>query len=435
MTKLLIRAGKEPYKPIGPETTLVKNTLGTNSGNMLFSHSVFRTLSTEGTTLVANEFKIDLSKADQVSEEYDAFVVPMASAFRLSFEKSLNQHTDFIKKLKIPVIVVGVGAQSTLDYDSARLKPIDASVKRFVSTVLNRSASIGVRGEFTAQYVCDLGFSPNDVDIIGCPSMFLDGPNLRIEKKAPTLTPSAKVAINISPYVKEMGDVLAVNEAKYPGLVYIPQDEQTLKYMVWGEAYGTRGTPDKNPVHLSHTMFCADKVRAFIDLGTWLSYLQDFDFAFGTRIHGNVAALLAGVPSFVIAHDSRTLELAKYHEIPHRRLPDLTPGIDAAELYAEANYDALNRGHQTRFERFTGFLNKNGLSHVYAAGQTSRVFDTKLREGVFPAALRPLLTTDSAALAERIRWLRATHDQSIKNLTKRVRVLEVALKELARPSV
>ena len=54
----------------------------------------------------------------------------------------------------------------------------------------------------------------------------------------------------------------------------------------------------------------------FLDPWTWMDYLAGFDFAFGTRIHGTITALVSGTPGYLFAHDSRTLELARYFDDP-----------------------------------------------------------------------------------------------------------------------
>ena len=83
------------------------------------------------------------------------------------------------------------------------------------------------------------------------------------------------------------------------------------------------GTPDSLlPVHPSHPFFREDRTRFYVDPWPWIDDLRDFDFSFGTRIHGTIAALLAGTPAVVLAHDSRTLELARYFDIPHRLMRD-----------------------------------------------------------------------------------------------------------------
>ena len=55
---------------------------------------------------------------ERANSEFDVFVVPMANAFRADFVDSLDRLTDFIERLTIPVVVVGVGAQSSTGYDT-----------------------------------------------------------------------------------------------------------------------------------------------------------------------------------------------------------------------------------------------------------------------------------------------------------------------------
>lgn len=70
----------------------------------------------------------------------------------------------------------------------------------------------------------------------------------------------------------------------------------------------------------------------------------------------------------MLAHDSRTLELARYFDIPYRLLEGATPNLDAADLYAEANYSRLMAGHRARWDAFAAFMAKHGLTHASAAG-------------------------------------------------------------------
>lgn len=86
-----------------------------------------------------------------------------------------------------------------------------------------------MRGEFTAEYLNGLGIK--DVEVIGCPSMFLHGPDLSVEKRLETLGTDANIAINISPYVEEVGETVMSNYRKYPNLVYIAQDRPTLQLL------------------------------------------------------------------------------------------------------------------------------------------------------------------------------------------------------------
>lgn len=259
-------------------------------------------------------------------------------------------------------------------------------MKAFVAAVLDRAPSIGVRGEFSQSYLRSLGF--RDVEVIGCPSMFLNGDSLQVAKNNDSLTPMARVAINLSPDVPGLGRLVAAHLESYPKLVYIPQDLDSLALLLLGDTPLGGGNEDF-PLSLSHPLFRQDRVRFFIDAWPWIDYLRDFDFAFGTRIHGNIAALLAGTPAYVLAHDSRTLELARYFQIPHRRADPLPALLDPAELYAEADFTPLLAHHAARFATFAAFLERHGLRHVYMASQSPRAFDERVRATHYPPSVTP----------------------------------------------
>jgi hypothetical protein len=387
VTSILLRAAKDPFEVLSPEETLIRDAIATNSGNLIFQAASYKILATRGATVTADRLRIDPHDADTINEEYDAYVIPLANAFRLSYQRPLDLTTRLIKRLRIPVTVLGVGAQSGRGSDRVeRLQPIEGSVRAFCAAVLDRSPSIGVRGEWTYDYLRGLGF--RDVEVIGCPSMFFHGGRMAIEKRAPTLESDADLAINVTPYVKRMGKVVMSHHARYPNLRYIAQDLATLELLLWGEPRGVAGT-GRMPFHTQHPLFLEDKVRLFVDPWPWFKALSTADFAFGSRIHGNIAALVAGTPSYVLAHDSRTMELARYFQIPHRRMRDFATGTDAAELYAEADYTALNQGHPARFATFTEFLARHGLDHVFADGEDPTWFDRRAEETNYPPGVGP----------------------------------------------
>ena len=144
----------------------------------------------------------------------------------------------------------------------------------------------------------------------------------------------------------------------------------------------------------------------FVDPWTWMAYLAGFDFAFGTRIHGNITALISGTPGYLFAHDSRTLELARYFDIPHRLMKDVPADVDAAQLYAEADYTALNAGHKARYERIRAFLARHDLGQrVRRRGQRDPVRRAGPRDGV-PAGGPTGRGLFPEELLTRVQWLR-----------------------------
>jgi hypothetical protein len=191
-------------------------------------------------------------------------------------------------------------------------------------------------------------------------------------------------------YIDFGGDTLIEQPLldRYPNLEYIGQNRDALRLLLWGVGSDTIPDPSPFPAHRSHRLLREDRTRMFVDPWPWFDHLRQLDFVFGTRIHGNVAALLAGTPAYVLAHDSRTLELARTFEIPHRLMTDVRPETDAAELYAEADYGPLVTGHPARFERFIGFVERHGLRHVFEPGEDPSAFDRKIASIDFPPAVR-----------------------------------------------
>ncbi|MFJ6723589.1 MULTISPECIES: polysaccharide pyruvyl transferase family protein [unclassified Streptomyces] len=406
MKRILLRSGKSPFDVLSLEEALHRDVIATNSGNLIFSDAAHKILSMPGTEVVSNGMRTEVAAAGRINEEYDAFVVPLANAFRPSFEPGLQRLTRLIGKLKIPVVILGVGAQAGLDQDAGRLKAMEPTVRAFCSAVLERSASIGVRGEFTEKYLTGMGF--RDVEVIGCPSLFLHGEALTVEKRVPELTAASRIAINGSHTAVRSGGlhkVITRTHARYPNLTYIGQNLTDAKQLHWRDVNSANGRVTQMPTHPDHPMYREDKVRVYMDPVTWFDDLSGYDYSFGSRIHGNIAALLAGTPATVLAFDSRTLELCRYFEIPHRLLNEVPADLDPAELYAEADFGPLTRNHKERFDRFTGFLDRNGLRNTFTHGDGGAAFDKRLRSLSFPPGVRPWLDTDLASLAGRFGWL------------------------------
>ena len=70
--------------------------------------------------------------------------------------------------------------------------------------------------------------------MIGCPSMFMYGPDLQVEKKVESLTFDSLIALNVSPYVPQMGPISLYAAEHFPRLVYMAQNIQTLELMLYG---------------------------------------------------------------------------------------------------------------------------------------------------------------------------------------------------------
>lgn len=409
MKRILIRSGKSPFHVATHEEFIHQDLIGTNNGNLLFSDAAHKLLLTDRTEVTSNGIRTNSSaeRAREINERYDVFVVPLANAFRPAFQASLDRLSTLIEQLTIPVVVLGVGAQVGADYDTEPLRPMEASVRRFVRAVLERSPAIGVRGELTASYLRGLGFG--EVDIIGCPSMFLHGGTFPTPRDPGPIDAGSRIAINLSPDAIPVGDVggLARHAVeRFPQLTYFAQNTLDAEILFWGDTTAAAGKYDAFPLQLTHPLFQENKVRVPMDPTVWMRELASYDFAYGTRIHGNIAALLAGTPAVVLTHDSRTLELCRYFDLPHRQLPGLPGDIHPQDLYDQADFSGLLKGHVERFDRFTAFLDKNDLENTFTHGDGGAAFDARIATTELPPSVALWDGSDDGALRYRFSRLR-----------------------------
>ena len=426
MTRLLIRSGKDPFTPVVAETTLTQDVFNSNSGNYLFQHSVWKALSIDGAELVSNatlseRVPPEPRDARRINKEFDHFVIPMANAFRPDFADRLDRLSELLKDLSIPVTVVGIGAQAAHGQGVESLEPITKTVKRFVGRVLDRSASIGVRGEFTRSYLLGLGFPESSVEVIGCPSLYLYGRDLRVDKKVDSISIDSPLALNLTPEVAGIGAFATAQAERHPNLTYIGQDANDLRMLLWGTPFPHVHDP-LVPVHLQHPLYQSDRIRLFLDTWTWYDFLATQDFAYGTRFHGNVAALLGRTPALLLAHDSRTLELAEYHRMPYTLMPEFTAELKAEDLYELTDMSEFNAALPEGFDRYTTFLERNGLEHIWTEGNGTGDFDERLAAARFPQPVHPLVASDGHEVASRLKWLR---DGMVLDITRHPQAYEL----------
>lgn len=131
----------------------------------------------------------------------------------------------------------------------------------------------------------------------------------------------------------------------HPKTAYIAQDIEDAKLLLWGKPHKEAGTGDFISADLDNPFIANGAARFFTDVPTWKSYMEEMHFSVGPRIHGNVFSILAGTSGFVIAHDSRTLELSQYYDIPHLRGDQISEKTSANDLYAMADYGPMVKGH------------------------------------------------------------------------------------------
>lgn len=443
MTRILLRSGKSPFEAADPARYIHQDLMGTNVGNLLFSDAVHKLLSLPGTEVVSNGIRTTRFTPEWVERtnaEFDVFAVPLANAFRPTFHASLDRLTAAIEQLTIPVVVIGVGAQAGIHDDLDVLAGMKDSVVRFARAVLERSASIGVRGELTERYLNGLGF--HEVDVIGCPSAFTFGPEVPELKSVGEFGAQTRVALNLSPDARLAGDVSGLARVtldRHPLTTYFAQEIGDARLLFWGDTSVEEELEDAFPLHLSHRLLREGRTLVPLDPHVWRKDLARHDVALGTRIHGNIAGLLAGIPSVVVAHDSRTLELSRYFDIPHVLMESVPAGAGPAEVFEGADFTAWRGGHRERYDRLASFLERNGLPNAYAGGDDGAAFEADLGQVALPESLRLWDGHDDGHLRYRISELRnrsqknkSAADKKIATLTSQLATTKKALESAKR---
>ncbi|MBL3647460.1 polysaccharide pyruvyl transferase family protein [Bacillus sp. RHFS10] len=426
MKNILIRAGISPFDTFDPAEMIVRNSIGGNVGNLVYAYSVFRTLMTEGTTITPDYYRINAADAEQINEKYDMYIIPLADAFREDFVPSLRKYTQLIKKLTIPVVVIGVGLRAPFEPKLNEGFPFDEDVKAFVSAVLERSNMIGVRGEITAKYLSRLGFREGiDHTVIGCPSMYAFGRELKIRDT--TITPESMVTVNssrLSP--KHVLDFITRSMKEFPNHYFIPQWRKEM-ILTYAGAPAIAKPADNYPVSMEDPAYQNDRVRFFLNVPTWLDFLKQADLSFGARLHGNIAATIAGTPSLLLPKDARMRELAEYHQLTHIMANEITEQTKLSELIETVDFQQPEKQQAQNFDHFISFLNQNELDHIYKekAIPDTVPFDEKLSN---TKLLSPVTTVSGCSSTETAkRWEalmaleNAKKEKTIKDLKNKVK--------------
>ena len=367
MKKILVRTGLSPIEETPISDILAYNLIGGNVGNLVYAYSIYRGLMTEpDIELVPTRYNVLRLDVDKINDEFDSFVIPLADFIRRDRVVEIKNMTKIINKLKIPCTVIGVGVRGPYNYEKKGIYFEEDDVAYdFFKAVLNKSAMIGVRGEITGDYLKKLGFIPEkDYTVIGCPSFYTYGDNLKL--KSGSFDENSKMAYNNTVMAgNKVQEFLKQTSERFQDSYYYPQKVEELKTLYLGMKYRFKRKTSGYPNMIDSSVYKNDKVRFHTHYCSWKNDLNERDFSIGPRLHGNVMAILSGIPALWITHDARMRELVDYHKLPSVHTSKIDENTDILELFAKADYKSFLEGHRERFMHYVDFLNKNGISHIF----------------------------------------------------------------------
>lgn len=343
---------------------------GGNTGNFMFIHALRRVVKHCG------QRTKDRFIPAKIREQYDGILIPAANW--------LNPRSDFggfasnIENTSLPCVVVGIGAQS----DSFNDIPIlTKGTKRFLSVVSERSASISVRGEYTAHVLQHYGIK--NVSITGCPSMLwkvsqpvrMEHTESAYEKvsvcgtrrpgemlKHRNRSIRLSVSLDVARIAFERGyDYVAQTELDDIKLALRRFDcsddhRKTLTYL--REVYGAGSAEEIERYGVKH-------IKVFFNVIEWMRYLRSRDIIVGTRLHGVVAAIISGTPGILISHDTRTAESAKQLGLPVISGTNFHSNMLAnpKEMAKYIDIEAFNQRMSDYYKNFVEFFSSNNIEN------------------------------------------------------------------------
>jgi polysaccharide pyruvyl transferase WcaK-like protein len=307
---------------------------------------------------------------ERINAEYD-YVFLRGSNY-VHKDMKWERAVDVLRKLKIPVIAWGIGAQAPV---KGKLE-LSEETKTMLRLMADSTASIGVRGAYSAQVLWDLGIK--NVRIVGCPTAFRrNNPDLEI--KLPTLDQIKTAGITLrrevsQTYAQDIKQYLTFhrdlvkNLASRFDVVLMAQGEVEEKKIVFGtpeqkeEAFAAlKANPWVREWYLDETMEKLHRERLFYSdvVASYEDLVQHKDMVLGYRLHGNLMALANGVPSIYFTYDSRTVEFAETYQIPSF---DVFSGktFSLEEYWDQSLFDKFNRAYRFMYREMRQFLIENG---------------------------------------------------------------------------
>ena len=391
-----MRSGVTPFDNYSPSKVIFDNSIGGNSGNLVYAYSVYRALMTEDTEIASTHYRFDYSQneIDKINEEYDCFAIPLADAFRPDRIEMLNKTASFIRRLKIPSIVIGVGLRAPFEPDLAKDFPFDDAVKEFMDAVLDKSAIVGVRGQITSDYLTKLGYIEGKHHmIIGCPSMYMFGRDLNIRET--NITKDSFVCINNSALSSNnVLDFIERSCKEFKNGYFIPQRLHELKMTYFGIPSKKDQNKPNYPHSIDHYLYEQDRVRFFTNFREWSQFISKADFTFGVRLHGNIASVVSGTPSLVIPKDARMREIVEYHNLTSVTASEIKDDTSIWDLIEKADFQAPIKNQHRNFDNYRNFLKLNELENIFENDDNpeSTPFDREISD----TQLQPTVTTYNA---------------------------------------
>lgn len=335
---------------------------GHNVGNFAFWNA-FKSLFAGEVRLFHFGAKQDFFKRGDI----DLVCIPAANFLNETADLGwLSKIIDYLDK---PVFIVGLGAQSEHEEKIPVLKQGTIDFLRSVSV---RTPFICVRGPFSKK-VCE-AYGINNVKVLGCPSLFMNSNNgLAQEIKSKWNMPIEKLAVHAASIKQHVqgAERFIFSKLLIPSFSsYILQRPVELMKLCLGtelseseDVYLSKLNnflaPDMDLKDFKKTI----RLNGYIpySIESWRFFLRTHTHSLGTRIHGSMLSISAGLPTICITHDTRTRELCEVMKIPnisHKKILNYTSLFDVFNsVYDSFIPDEFELNRKNLAAQYIGIMN------------------------------------------------------------------------------
>ncbi|MDD6157380.1 MAG: polysaccharide pyruvyl transferase family protein [Lachnospiraceae bacterium] len=362
-----------------------------NTGNKVWMQGIISELSTPENQLVYYDPKMTF---EQINANFDMVLFSTANLFCRKFLDEMEEYSSFFSEIKIPVFVISCGAQANSYDDLHNLcADIRKPATKFIDTIYNTGGEFGLRGYFTKE-VFDCLMS-NTAVVTGCPSLFQNGRTLKISEEkldSHLIKPVFNGSLPFKNDVfKEYPDSIYIDQNFYFNELYAPSFWDNIEI----SNHGIYQLIKKYKLQYLN-LLVSNRLKLFVDIPEWRSFLQQngYNLSLGSRIHGNIMALLSGIPAIIYAQDTRTREMAEFYNIPYF-LPEHKFQKSVYDIYQNADFRKFNLEFSSKYDAFENFLIQHGIVEKM---NTDNIFWSKQAPIKYPNESDPVKEEIASAL-------------------------------------
>ena len=294
--------------------------------------------------------------AEKINSEYSHFVFILQDYIREDFDSLNNERfIKFLDKIDIPIVPISLCVNSLNGFDLQFAEKINPAQIRFLAKLSEKSKSIGVRGNYSAEVLKALGIK--NVKVVGCPSYFENGPFRTLNKKEWSPEKVVTTATYFNNNLPNTPHILQ-DELYFINLLFLGGSALPDKSNITSRPYNIDEIPTSLQLLLKAMR---GQLEFFSDLNQWRDFYKKNDYCLtvGTRLHSGIFSINSGVPAIVTNPDSRARETCEYLDIPYDTSIDTNS--DIRKIYEELDLEKINKSYSQKYQIFFEYIQEHGL--------------------------------------------------------------------------